>query len=103
MLPLNLTNMKAIITVVLTALLAPTPDFAQTQINKSIPVSAGQSVLLHFDYPELVRVSTWDKNEVSVQGTVSINNGESDDAFELFTSSSGNTVSVRNEIKNLKS
>ena len=95
--------MKAIITVVLTALLAPTPDFAQTQINKSIPVSAGQSVLLHFDYPELVRVSTWDKNEVSVQGTVSINNGESDDAFELFTSSSGNTVSVRNEIKNLKS
>ena len=95
--------MKAIITVVLTALLAPTPDFAQTQINKSIPVSAGQSVLLHFDYPEMVRVSTWDKNEVSVQGTVSINNGESDDAFELFTSSSGNTVSVRNEIKNLKS
>jgi len=95
--------MKAIIAVVLTALLAPTPDFAQTQINKSIPVSAGQTVLLHFDYPEMVRVSTWDKNEVSVQGTVSINNGESDDAFELFTSSSGNTVSVRNEIKNLKS
>jgi len=95
--------MKAIITVVLTALLAPTPDFAQTQINKSIPVSAGQSVLLHFDYPEMVRVSTWDKNEVSVQGTVSINNGESDDAFELFTTSSGNTVSIRNEIKNLKS
>ena len=95
--------MKAIITVVLTALLAPTPDFAQTQINKSIPVSAGQSVLLHFDYPELVSVSTWDKNEVSVQGTVSINNGESDDAFELFTTSSGNTVSIRNEIKNIKS
>jgi hypothetical protein len=95
--------MKAIIAVILTALLAPAPDFAQTQINKSIPVSAGQTVLLHFDYPELVRVSTWDKNEVSVQGTVSINNGESDDAFELFTSSSGNTVSVRNEIKNLKS
>ena len=95
--------MKAIITVVLTALLAPTPDFAQTQINKSIPVSAGQSVLLHFDYPEMVRVSTWDKNEVSVQGTVSINNGESDDAFELFTTSSGNTVSIRNEIKNIKS
>ena len=95
--------MKAIIAVVLLALLAPTPDFAQTQINKSIAVLAGQSVLMHFDYPELVRVSTWDKNEVSIQGTVSINNGESDDAFELFTSSTGNTVSIRNEIKNLKS
>lgn len=95
--------MKAIIGVVLTTLLAPNLVFAQTQINKSIAVSPGQSVLLHFDYPELIRVSTWDKNEVSVQGTVSINSGESDDAFELFTSSSGNTVSVRNEIKDLKS
>ena len=95
--------MKAIIAVVLLALLVPTTDFAQTQINKSIAVSAGQSVFIHFDYPELVRVSTWDKNEVSIQGTVSINNGESDDAFELFTSSTGNTVSIRNEIKNLKS
>ncbi|HMG89332.1 MAG TPA: hypothetical protein VK589_04710 [Chryseolinea sp.] len=93
--------MKAIIAV-LTALLTPLTDFAQTQVNKSIAVSAGQSVFIHFDYPELIRVSTWDKNEVSIQGTVSINNGESDDAFELFTSSSGNTVSIRNEIKNLK-
>jgi hypothetical protein len=95
--------MKAIIAVVLTALLAPIRDFAQTQINKSIAVSAGQNVLIHFDYPELVRVSTWDKNEVSIQGSVSINNGESDDAFELITSSSGNTVSIKNEIKNMKS
>ena len=94
--------MKAIITVVLTALLTSSIAFAQTQINKSIPVSTGQNVFIHFDYPELVRVSTWDKNEVSIQGTVSINNGESDDAFELLTSSSGNTVSIRNEIKNLK-
>jgi hypothetical protein len=94
--------MKAIIAVVFTALLAPLTDFAQTQVNKSIAVSPGQSVLIHFDYPELIRVSTWDKNEVSIQGSVSINNGENDDAFELFTTSSGNTISVRNEIKNLK-
>ena len=95
--------MKAIIAVILTALLAPFPDFAQTQINKSIAVSGGQSVFIHFDYPELIRVSSWDKNEVSIQGTVSINNGENDEAFELITSSSGNTVSIKNEIKNMKS
>jgi hypothetical protein len=94
--------MKAIIAVVLTALLAPIKDFAQTQVNKSIAVSPGQSIVIHFDYPDLIRVSTWDKNEVSIQGTVSINNGESDDAFELLTSSSGNTVSIRNEVRNLK-
>ena len=58
---------------------------------------------MQFDYPELIRVTTWDKNEISIQGSVSINGGESDDAFELVTSTSGNTISIRNEIKNMKS
>ncbi len=76
--------------------------FSQTPINKIIPVQSGQRIVMHFDYPELVRVSTWDKNEISIQGSVSINAGENDDAFELITSSSGNTVSIKNEIKNMK-
>ncbi len=76
--------------------------WAQTPINKSIPVQGGQKIDLHFDYPELIRVSTWDKNEVLVQGSVSINSGENDDAFELQTSTTNNTVSVKNEIHNLK-
>ena len=75
---------------------------AQTPINKSLPVQKGQTIRMHFDYPELVRVSTWDKNEISIQGTVSINGGENDDAFELKTSTDGSTVSIRNEIKNMK-
>jgi hypothetical protein len=95
--------MKAIIVVVIALAFVPVSLYSQTAINKSIPVSASQTIHMHFDYPEMVRVSTWDKNEVSIQGMVSINSGESDDAFELFTSSSGNTVSIRNEIKNLKS
>ena len=94
--------MKAILAVVIAALLVPVSDYAQTPVNKSIAVLPGQSILMHFDYPEMIRVSTWEKNEVSIQGTVSINSGENDDAFELFTTSSGNTVSIKNEIKNLK-
>ena len=76
---------------------------AQTIIDKSIAVASGQQVIVHFDYPELVRVSTWDKNEVSIHCSVSINQGENDDAFELSTSTAGNVISVRNEIKDLKS
>lgn len=75
---------------------------AQTPVNKSIPVQPGQKIEMHFDYPQLIRVSTWEKNEISIQGSVSINGGESDDAFELITSTSANTVNVRNEIHNLK-
>ena len=75
---------------------------AQTPVTKSYPVSAGQKIVFHFDYPELVKISTWDKNEVSIEGVVSINNGESDDAFELSQSVSGNVMKIENRIRGLK-
>ena len=84
-------------------LLLTLSSLAQTAINKSIPVSADQKINMHFDYPELVRVSTWDKNEISIQGSVSINGGENDDAFVLETSTSGNIVSIESRINGLKS
>lgn len=76
---------------------------AQTAINKSVPVSPSQKINMHFDYPELVRVSTWDKNEISIQGSVSINGGENDDAFVLESSTSGNLISIESRINGLKS
>jgi hypothetical protein len=82
----------------------PLTNFAQTKLNKTIPVQAGQKIDMHFDYPEVVRVSTWDRNEISVQGTVSINNGENDDAFVFENTTSNNTIylsSVINDLKNL--
>jgi len=75
---------------------------AQTPVNKNYPVSAKQTISLRFDYPELVKISTWDKNELSITGTVSINGGENDDAFELLQSTSGHTIYIENKIRNLK-
>lgn len=77
--------------------------FAQTAINKSFPVQSGQKIYLFFDHPELVKVSTWDKNEVAVTGSVSINNGENDDAFGLTSSTSDGILNIRGEMINLKS
>jgi hypothetical protein len=93
--------MKSIVVLAM-AVIIPLKEYGQTIINKVIPVKPGQKIEMHFDYPELVKVSTWDKNEISVQGTVSINAGENDDAFELLTSSTGNSISIRNEIKKMK-
>jgi hypothetical protein len=75
---------------------------AQTVVNQAYPVQAGQTIRFHFDYPELIKVSTWDKNEVSIQGTVSINAGENDDAFRLSSSVRGNILVIESEIVNLK-
>ena len=77
-------------------------NFAQTAVNKTVPIKAGQQVQLYFDYPELVKITTWDKNEISINGTVSINGGEHDDAFELIVSNDGPVVKIKNEIRNMK-
>lgn len=96
-------NTKIFISCLMLALALVVEVYPQTLINKTIPVSPGQKIVMHFDFPELIRVTTWDKNEISIGGSVSINGGENDDAFELSHSTSGSTITVRNEIKNMKS
>ena len=63
--------MKAISSILLTLFTGVL--LAQTPVNKTYPVTTGQKISFRFDYPELVKISTWDKNEISIVGTVSIN------------------------------
>jgi hypothetical protein len=92
--------MKTLLTTA--ALMVAIAVSAQTEINKTIPVTKGQTLRMKFDYPSPVKISTWDKNEILVTGTVSINNGEHDDKFQLNVSTSGNTIYIRNEIKDME-
>ncbi|MBN8578030.1 MAG: hypothetical protein J0L66_13890 [Cytophagales bacterium] len=75
---------------------------AQTPVTKSYPVKQGQGIALRFDYPQVVRISTWDKNEIAITGTVSINGGEHDQAFELLSSESEGRIYIENRINDLK-
>ncbi len=89
--------------VIITAILGVAwVGYGQTQINKSYPMQKGQVLNMHFDYPELIKVTTYDGNDVVIQGSVNINDGESDDAFIIENSSSGNTVNIHASIKDLK-
>lgn len=74
---------------------------AQQTITKTYPVKAGQELEFSFDYPKIVKLSTWDKQEISITASVSINNGENNDAFQLVETTNGNTLSIRNIIKDL--
>ncbi|UXE66622.1 MAG: hypothetical protein KA713_19630 [Chryseotalea sp. WA131a] len=77
-------------------------DFAQAQnVSKTIPVQPNQKIFMHFDFPELIKVSTWDKNAISIEGTVDINDGENNDAFVLDSKANGNTVEIKGFIKNM--
>jgi hypothetical protein len=74
-------------------------SFAQTKIEKSIPVQTGQKLVMNFDYPELIKIQTWERKEVLVKGEVSINKGENDDAFELLTQTSGGVTTIAASLK----
>ncbi|WP_404986534.1 hypothetical protein ACI513_05545 [Chryseobacterium sp. M5] len=50
---------------------------AQTSINKTFSTDKSQKLSLKFDYPQLIKISTWDKSEVQILGTVNINENES--------------------------
>lgn len=92
---------SAVLCIALAACLPVGTASAQTAIDKTIPVTKGQNIRIKFDYPSPVKISTWDRNEISIKGTVSINNGEHDDAFKLDVRTSSNTIMIRNEIENM--
>lgn len=75
---------------------------AQTKVEKRYPIKPGQQLELRFDFPELIKISTWDEKEVAITATVRINEGENDDAFVLLDEQDSHKLSVRNEIKDLK-
>lgn len=84
------------------ALATPVKEYAQTNIDRSIPVQKGQTIAMNFDYPELIRVSTWDKSEIGITGSVVINGGENDDAFTLETATEGSVVKVSAGIRDIR-
>ena len=71
---------------------------AQNKITKSYPVKEGQQISLSFDFPKTIKLSSWDKNEISIVATVSTEDGENIDAFILRDSVVNNTISIRNKI-----
>ncbi|WP_027381805.1 hypothetical protein [Epilithonimonas caeni] len=74
---------------------------AQTQINKSFPATKYQNISLKFDYPQLIKISTWDKDEVQISGTVNINDNENNDAFQVKESKEGNSLIIEGSVSGI--
>jgi hypothetical protein len=75
-------------------------SYAQTATTKTFATQRGQQINLNFDYPK-VKVSTWDKNEVSITAHVKINDDENNDAFELESKTVGGALVITSHIKDL--
>lgn len=75
---------------------------AQTAINKSFSTDKNQNLSLKFDYPQLIRISSWDKSEIQISGTVNINGNENNDAFQIKESKQGNSLVIEGKIFEMK-
>lgn len=71
---------------------------AQTQVNKSIPLGNAQQISLDFEFADVVFL-TWDRQEVQITGSASINNGENDDAFQVTSNTQNNGLTFKTMIK----
>lgn len=89
--------MKTILYWLLLAIV-PGIAYSQTKVSKSYPVKKGEVVELHFDYPKVVRISNWDKNEVGVEASVKINDGKDDATFTISQSNADGKIIIANKI-----
>lgn len=71
-----------IILITVSILLCTSFSFAQKSVSKTIKTKSGQEVNFDFDRAD-VKITTWNKNEISITGTAKINNGENDDSFTV--------------------
>lgn len=74
-------------------------SFAQKQISEQYAAKGIRKLQLKFDFPKTVKLQTWDKDEILVRASVSINGGENDEAFLLKAASSDGVLTISNSIK----
>ena len=56
---------------------------SQTTISRTFEINKIKKLKLDFDYPKLVKLQTWDKNEVLVEAKININEGENNNEFVI--------------------
>jgi hypothetical protein len=76
---------------------------AQVNVSKSYNTDNIKKVKIVFDYPKLVQLKTWSKNEIGLEAKVSINDGLNNDAFVISESTADDVLSIKGTIKDVSS
>ena len=75
---------------------------AQKIVEKSSPIKENEDLMLDFEFADRITVTTWDKNEVYVKVTVSINDNADNDKFELDLNHKSTGIEFESEINKMK-
>jgi hypothetical protein len=74
--------------------------WGQRIIEERIALQKNHSIIMDFDFPELIKVYSSPTDELVIKGKISINRGEHDDAFELLVNKGPDKVQVTSRLKN---
>ncbi|NAS31743.1 DUF4097 family beta strand repeat protein [Flavobacteriaceae bacterium R38] len=92
--------MKNLIIILFLSLLS-TGLFAQKVTEKNIALKNNKNVFVNLKFADDIEIKTWDKQEVYLKSTVSINKGKFDDYFELNIEEKANTLVIESGYGNL--
>jgi hypothetical protein len=72
---------------------------AQLVIEKHIPFSGKESVILDIQIADSITLHTWGKNEVFVTASISINENKDNDAYFTSFDETGNSVVIKGKFR----
>ncbi|OSY88661.1 hypothetical protein WH52_03005 [Tenacibaculum holothuriorum] len=73
---------------------------AQKKITRSHKASGIENVYVHVKFAENIVVKNWNKNEISVEATVNINDNKDNDVFNLEAEKEGKTLEIKSDYGN---
>lgn len=71
---------------------------AQKKIDQTYPLKSGMHLDLDLKYATKIKIVAWSKAEVQVKASVTVNNNEMNDAWELKTQKTGDELQIYSEI-----
>ena len=84
---------------IIACLLSASVAGAQRIVEKSIAWQPGQTVSLELKYARDIQINTWERNEVSVRASVSINDNTQNEAWSMTTDASANQIRVATDLE----
>jgi hypothetical protein len=74
--------------------------FAQTSLQETVDVSRNQKVNITVNDANLINISGWDENYISIKASVQINNGKNDDSYKIEIQNKEGAVYIEGFIRN---
>ncbi len=93
--------MKTTILILFNLLFVVSVSLGQEVRKETFQVKNASRINLDFKYPELVKLETWDKNEVEIIAELQIDGGESNDDFKLESHIKGGELTISSYLKNV--